>query len=186
MSGAPLVASDSFNSPPSTTASSFTAPAPFKPNYSNFSMSTPTASLMNKPQPAATQAQAPSYSSAPKAQTATKPIDPFAALTSPLRKSTPQPPSATKSMFDFGNPAPPKSAASTDDDEWNFSSATLPEADTILITNTMVKVDLKPSRSSASDPVINLETTFSNNTATPVSELTFQVAVTKVFLVVDL
>lgn len=119
-------------------------------------------------------------------QAAAKPaavaVDPFAALNSPVRQATPQQnqPSTTKSMFDFAQPAQSVPSASHDDDEWNFSSATLPESDAITITNTSVKIDLKASRASQTDPVINLDVSFSNNVTQPITELTFQVAVTKV------
>lgn len=152
-----------------------------KPNYSAFN-------TFGSPQPSQAPAQLPTplqqQQPAPKAiqQPAS---DPFAALNTPLRQTTPlqnPPPSASKSLFDFAQPATPKTltAPAHNEDEWDFSSATLPENDTIPVLNTNIKVDLRANRTSQSDPVINLEVMFSNNTAQPVSELTFQVAVTKV------
>lgn len=192
----PLMAGPSTTSTPSMPTAQ--QPGPPKPDYSAFSafsgISQP-ASARNTPPPSIFQQQ----QIAPKP--AQQPMsDPFAALTSPLRQSTPQfppaPQAASSNLFDFGSPAPAPipavaaaapPAASGDDDEWAFSSA-LPESNdsplsnNITVSDTSVYILFHASRPSPSDPVINLSVRFSSRVPQPITELTFQVAVTKVGL----
>ena len=77
-----------------------------------------------------------------------------------------------------------------EDDEWNFSSA-LPESSTqqqqqlprehrATITDGSIRAEYLANRTTASSPAIDMLFSFSNNTAQPISELHFQLAVTKV------
>ncbi|KAK4192275.1 VHS domain-containing protein [Podospora australis] len=98
--------------------------------------------------------------------------DPFAALASLSASPAPA-------------PAPAPAAQSNDDDEWNFSSALPPEPPSqpkeqrAVINNTSLKIELIANRTSNADPAISLLALFSNNTAQPVTELDFQLAVRK-------
>jgi hypothetical protein len=80
-------------------------------------------------------------------------------------------------------------ATANDDDEWSFSSALPPETTPqvprehkALVSNTSLKVDMVANRTVDTDPLLNLLFAFTNNTAQPISELHFQLAVTKVSL----
>lgn len=166
---------------PNPTASPAALGGLSKPNYSAFNAfgtppppqpSSPKSSMFQQQ-----QQQAMARSAQPTA------VDPFAALHTPIGQASPQQNhavAASKSLFDFAQPTAQVPTASHDDDEWNFSSATLPENDTIMVTNSNVKIDLRASRPSHTEPIINLEVMFSNNVAHAITELTFQVAVTKV------
>lgn len=82
-----------------------------------------------------------------------------------------------------------KQPAATEDDEWNFSSA-LPESSSQqqqvprehkrTITDGSIRAEFLANRATASSPAIDMLFSFSNNTAQPISELHFQLAVTKV------
>jgi hypothetical protein len=87
-------------------------------------------------------------------------------------------------MFDFANPKPAtNSAPAADDDEWAFSSA-LPDAppssNTLLISETSLRISLLAARDPATPAVITLSISFSNKTDQLISELTFMAAVSKV------
>lgn len=134
------------------------SPAPFS-NFSSFT-SAP-ASQSATPQPQRSAFSPPTHSS-----------DPFAALASLSPK-----------------PATPVQAAAAahDDDEWSFSSALPPEAAPQLprehkavVSNTSLKVDMIANRNTSKDAFLCLLFAFTNNTAQQVSELHFQLAVTKV------
>ncbi|KGQ10621.1 putative ADP-ribosylation factor-binding protein C25H2.16c [Beauveria bassiana D1-5] len=81
-----------------------------------------------------------------------------------------------------------KQPAAAEDDEWNFSSA-LPETSTAqqqlprehqgIITDGSIRAEFLANRATASSSAIDMVFSFSNNTAQPVSELHFQLAVTK-------
>lgn len=133
------------------------------------------ASFTSAPGSKSTTPQPPAASRSAFSPPPTKPVaqDPFAALSS-LSASAP-------------SPAPAPAAATNDDDEWSFSSALPPETAPALprehratISNTTLKIDMIANRKADSDPSINMVFTFTNNTAQPVSELHFQLAVTKV------
>jgi ADP-ribosylation factor-binding protein GGA len=117
--------------------------------------------------------------------------DPFAALATPPRQSTPQQnqSSVSASIFDFAKSAPLATAIppapANDDEEWSFSSALpesngLPSSNSVIITDSTINISLHAARKSPSDPIITLTVKFSNKVAQLVTELTFQVAVTKV------
>jgi len=164
--------------------------APVKPNYSAFSGlgASQTPPQVSTPQPFMFQQQQPAARSA-QVQAPAPASDPFATLGSPLRNVTPQPPSsALRSTFDFSqpaSPAPPTPAiAAADDDDWAFSSALpesngLPSSHDITVTDTSVNVTVRASRKTPSDPVIALNASFSSKVAYLITELEFQVAVTK-------
>lgn len=135
------------------------SPAPFS-NFSSFT-SAP-ASKSSTPQPAQRSAFSP-----PAQSSAT---DPFAALSS-LSPT----------------PATSQTPATNDDDEWSFSSALpsettpqVPREHKALVSNTNLKVDMVANRTVDTDPLLSLLFAFTNNTAQPISELHFQLAVTKV------
>ncbi|TVY80627.1 putative ADP-ribosylation factor-binding protein [Lachnellula suecica] len=149
-----------------------------QPNYSAFSAFGTAAPKTVTPQPSLFQQQ--QAAALAKAQPQAPPSDPFAALTSPIRQSTPQQPQP--SMFDFGNHQPPAPAAAADEDEWAFSSALpegLPSSNTIAVSKTNLSISLHAAREPNSPTVITMSLTFSNQTDQPISELTFQAAVTK-------
>ncbi|KAI9743257.1 MAG: hypothetical protein M1818_003103 [Claussenomyces sp. TS43310] len=164
---------------------------PLQPNYSAFSQ-------LGTPQPASqTPTPQPFLFQQPKdiAKPAHQPsTDPFAALASPMRNTFPQqnlPLSTSSSTFDFSQPAisaPSASngnaSAATDEDDWAFSSALpegqgLPATNDITVLDTSINVVIKASRRSTSDPVIVMNVSFSSKVAQPITELTFQMAVTK-------
>ncbi|KAL2144725.1 hypothetical protein VTI28DRAFT_8663 [Corynascus sepedonium] len=135
------------------------SPAPFS-NFSSFT-SAP-GSQSGTPQPLQRSAFSP-----PTQPAAT---DPFAALSSLSSKPS--------------TPAAP-AAAANDDDEWNFSSALpsetpqVPKEHQAVVSNTSLKLDMVANRTVDTDPSISLLFAFTNNTAQQVTELHFQLAVTK-------
>ncbi|KAL2128118.1 hypothetical protein VTI74DRAFT_9641 [Chaetomium olivicolor] len=137
-----------------------TSPAPFS-HFSSFT-SAPS-SQTGTPQPPQRSAFSPPTQSP-------APTDPFAALAS----LSPKP----------ATPAQP-AAVSNDDDEWNFSSALPPEVPQVpkehkaVVSNTNLKIDMLANRTIDTDPSISLLFSFTNNTAQQISELHFQLAVTK-------
>lgn len=137
------------------------------PSYSQFaSFTSPPASQSGTPQPAF-QAAAPPPP--PQAQPAS---DPFAALGASVNTPAPT--------------APQPAAASNDDDEWNFSSAlppstpSKPQEHKATVSNTNLRIEFIANRTPASSNAINALFAFTNNVAQPISELHFQLAVTKV------
>ncbi|KAM0456850.1 hypothetical protein ACHAPV_007141 [Trichoderma viride] len=127
------------------------------------------------------------------------PFSQFASFTSPpaSQSATPQPnyqqqtspPQAASNAFasfTTSPPAPKPAAVSNDDDEWNFSSALPTEQTPAKPTehkgtagNSSLKTDFLAKRSTAVSNAINIVFAFSNNTAQPINELHFQLAVTK-------
>jgi hypothetical protein len=119
--------------------------------------------------------------------------DPFAALSSHTpRGASPfqfqqsiHPPQPSNDLLGgFGSPAPPpaqQASAPATDDEWTFTSALPPTttSNSLTITSTAVLISWLVSRSPTASNQIDITSTVSNNTQTPVSELTFQVAVSK-------
>ncbi len=133
--------------------------------------------------------------------------DPFAILSNPTpRQSSPfkyqqqsnnPVPSASPSLFDFGQPTRPQSQpnqpslaaqqnnATSTDEEWTFASSlpeqvNLPPVNEVMVTNTAVNVVFAVSRPAGDDTSITMVVRSSNNTAQPISEFTFQIAVPKV------
>ncbi|MCJ1449055.1 MAG: hypothetical protein MMC23_009574 [Stictis urceolatum] len=125
----------------------------------------------------------------PSAAQAPKPpqADPFSILANP-GKSQASAPTPSGSIFDFAGPqqlavtkAPNGAPA---DDDWNFSSAlpeeTQPLANTIVVSDKAVRIIFNASRREAGD-IVDILAKFSNKASTPISELTFQVAITKAY-----
>ncbi|KAJ4164168.1 hypothetical protein LMH87_005853 [Akanthomyces muscarius] len=161
--GPALLSSLTDNSNASNNNSSNIAASGSSSNLSNqfMSFASPSASQSTTPKPGAAAVAAPPP----------PPVsDPFAAF-----MSQPKNTSAGK------QPA--------EDDEWNFSSA-LPESSTqqqqqfprehrATITDGSIRAEYLANRTTASSPAIDMLFSFSNNTAQPISELHFQLAVTK-------
>lgn len=127
------------------------------------------------PQP---PAYSPAFAPPPPSQPAN---DPFAALGGGIPSSASPAPGAAPAAA-----APPKPTVSNDDDEWNFASALPPSAPSqpkehrLMVSNNNLRVDMVAGRTSASPNALNISFAFSNNTASQISELHFQIAVTKV------
>lgn len=164
---------------------STSTPDPFS-SFNAFN-SAPSTSKNNTPQP-------PNYQQSAFAAPA-QAADPFAALSSSnfatgfpnaSKSATPAPAPAAAPVS--GAPPAPAAPASqaNDDDEWNFASAlpadtpALPREHRAVVNNTSLKIDMLANRTTGSSNSINLLFAFSNNTAQPISELHFQLAVTKV------
>ncbi|KAF2177913.1 VHS-domain-containing protein [Zopfia rhizophila CBS 207.26] len=120
--------------------------------------------------------------------------DPFAALApstprqgSPFQfqQSIKPQPSGPSDLLGMGAPTPSSglaqssSVAANDDDEWNFESAIPDTSKELTVSNTSVNVVFKVSRES--DTVLLINSRISNNTPQPVTDLTFQVAVSKAY-----
>ncbi|KAI1135485.1 VHS-domain-containing protein [Hypoxylon sp. FL0543] len=145
---------------------------PTPPPFSSFSgfTSPPSGSQSNTPQPHLAQQSA---FSNPPPQKATPSTDPFAALASAHYSSKP------------ATPKPAAPAATADDDEWSFSSALPPEPSPpkeyqVRFKDGPLQIDLRATRSSNSS-ALSLIFLFSNATAAPITNLHFQLAVTKGF-----
>lgn len=108
-----------------------------------------------------------------------------------------QKPAPSTSMFDFTSSIPqqkPPAGSSTSanqqtngvsaDDDWNFSSAlpedNLPSATSLVVSSKEVEIVFDVSRQKTEDAIIDVVARFSNKTANPITEYTFQIAVTKV------
>ncbi|KAI1411580.1 VHS-domain-containing protein [Hypoxylon sp. FL1857] len=142
-------------------------PPPFSP-FGGFT-SPPTGSQSNTPQPHLAQQSA---FSNPPPQRATPSNDPFASLASAQYSSKP------------ATPKPSAPAATADDDEWSFSSAlppepSLPKEHQVTFKDGPLRIELKATRSSTPS-ALSLLFLFSNTTAAPITNLHFQLAVTKV------
>ena len=122
-------------------------------------------------------------------------VDPFASISSiGQRQSSPFQPvqpqsnqSMPSSMMQATNPpgssqAPPTGGASADADEWTFASSLPESSNEIIVTTSTVNIVLAVTRPPGTDVGLSLLAKFSNTSASPVSDLTFQVAVTKVSL----
>ncbi|KAK6064604.1 vhs domain-containing protein [Seiridium cupressi] len=146
-----------------------TSPPPqtFSP-FSAFTSAPTASSQSNTPQPSFMSPFAPPKPSAPAS-------DPFASLASPQFGSKPATP----------KPAAPAPIASNEDDEWSFSSAlpteapTLPKEHSATVKGGQLRVDMKAARSPQAPNAIALSFAFSNATPQPISELHFELAVTK-------
>ncbi|KAI2469118.1 VHS-domain-containing protein [Annulohypoxylon bovei var. microspora] len=163
--GPALLSSITQNSSAKGPASSPTPPPPSP--FSSFT-SPPMGSQLNTPQPHISQQS--SFSRPPPQRSPAN--DPFAALASPQFASKPSTP----------KPAAP-AAAAAEDDEWSFSSAlppepSLPKEYQALVKDGPLQIQLTASRPPPQGALF-LVFSFSNATAAPVSNLHFQLAVTK-------
>ncbi|KAK3376631.1 VHS domain-containing protein [Lasiosphaeria ovina] len=153
-----------------------TSPPPASPfsNFNSYVSAQAQGSQPTTPQPPLSMMSA--FSPPPHSNAVSAGADPFAALGSRSSySSTPVPAAA---------PAP-----ANDDDEWSFSSALPPEApppqpqhpkeQRVVASNTSLKIELLANRSLDAAAAISLLFMFTNNTAQPVTDLHFQLAVTK-------
>jgi len=100
-------------------------------------------------------------------------------------------------MFDFAATIPqqkPATSSSTSasqhtngasaDDDWDFSSAlpedNLPSAMSLVVSSKEVEIVFDVSRRKTDDAIIDVIAKFSNKSPNPITEYTFQIAVTKV------
>lgn len=134
-------------------------------SFSQFaSFTSPLPSQSGTPQPSLQQQPKP-----PPANQAS--ADPFAALAS----------ASTPTSFQQAT-----AASANDDDEWNFSSALPPAASNKpkehkgTINQSLLRTDYLAGRATGASNSIHITFAFSNNSAQPVTELHFQLAVTKV------
>jgi ADP-ribosylation factor-binding protein GGA len=127
-------------------------------------------------------------------QPAQKKADPFAALSnsnsrsgSPFqfqsRAPAPAAPAAApaSSSFDLLGGAAPTASAPVpvaDDDEWAFSSALPDKPQDLVVVNSSVKAVFTVSRPNSSE--LTIASRITNSTTKPITDLTFQLAVTKV------
>lgn len=122
----------------------------------------------------------------PSSQPPQKKADPFAALNTPSRQPSPfqhAPPKAPASvpqpvdLLGMGS-SNGTTATVADDDEWEFSSALPDQSTEITVTNSSIRTTWKVSRSS--DTELLIESSTSNTTAQPITDLKFQLAAQKV------
>lgn len=125
-----------------------------------------------------------------------KKSDPFAAFSSPSRQASPFQ-ASTNSKAPVSQPQPSSSgaidllglgngststqpAAASHDDEWEFSSSLPPDqpANLSVYNSDIIKVDFSVRRTS--DTELEIHSQIANQTAQPIQDLTFQLAVTKV------
>ncbi|KAJ9148700.1 VHS domain-containing protein [Pleurostoma richardsiae] len=144
------------------------APSPvLNPTFSAFASAT-SPSPGGTPQPAAHQQSA--FAPPPKGLSA----DPFASLSVSSFPAKPVIP----------GPAAP-TPGTVEEDEWSFSSALPPDIPSIsrehkaVVSSTALKIELLATRTTAVANSISLLFAFTNNTAQSVSQLHFQLAVTK-------
>lgn len=181
----PALLSSTTNFSTATGSATTSPPSSAKPDYSAFSAfgSSQPASTSSTPKPSFLQQQ----QAVAMVKPSTPSVDPFASLASPIRHSTPQ---QTSSMFDFASHAPPAAVPAAalpaaDDDDWAFSSALpegLPASNTITVSNTHVNITLHAKRQPQTPDIITMTVRFTSKAQQPVSDLTFEVAVTKVML----
>lgn len=167
--------------------SMFNSPVPATSQPSAFS------TLSNFASPNPSSRPSSTFTSPPPQQQQFKP-DPFATLSSasqtPRQQSPFQfqsshaapSPGSTNLLDSFTAPPPPAPAAQAPaDDEWTFASA-LPSSTPakLTVTNTSILISWTVSRSTSNNE-IEITSNITNNTFSPISELTFQVAVTKTY-----
>lgn len=146
-------------------------------------------------------------------QSASRPLpsaDPFAILSNPTprqpspfeyqQQSSNRVPSASPSLFDFAQSTKPQTQpnqpalaaqqnnGTSSEEEWTFASslpdqANLPPVNEVMVTNTAVNVVFAVSRPAGDDSSITMVVRSSNNTAQPIAEFTFQIAVPKVSII---
>lgn len=154
-------------------------------NYDPFSALSQPASKSATPVPSI-------FSSGQAPQHQAKKSDPFAALATPPRGNSPaqfqsstkppQQPAASK-MGGGGASADllgggSSSNAAAADDEWAFSSALPDQPTDIVVTNSAIKTVFAVTR--PSDSELTISSRITNSTSQSISDLTFQLAVTKV------
>ncbi|KAK3063134.1 hypothetical protein LTS18_002667, partial [Coniosporium uncinatum] len=179
------------------------APAPPKPNYDPFGTLGSTQSPKSPAFPSNTASMSSQLSQQSQQSNRLSAQDPFASLKQPSRSnspfqfqqsvkpSSPAPPSTTapsSSLLDLGGISQPRAQQSTApapeasvaaDDEWTFTSS-LPDAPhELTVTNSDINVLWTVSRPPQSADAIQINSRISNNAFQPITDLTFEVAVTK-------
>jgi hypothetical protein len=144
----------------------------------------PSQSLFSSPpssqQPAQVQSKADPFALLASSSQASRQASPFQfqQSTQPPSILAAKPPQAPiPSSLSAANP----NVTTAADDEWDFASALPPSApSTLVLTNSGVTIAWELSRLADQQGIIEIKSKVSNNTPLPVSEFTFQVAVTKV------
>ncbi|PNH39722.1 hypothetical protein VD0004_g7199 [Verticillium dahliae] len=153
------------------TAKSATAsPAAPPPGFATLSSFTsPSASQSGTPQPQANYI----FNQPPPPAPASDPFAALGASFSPPQSTTPVPAAAAPT-------------SNNDDDEWSFASAlpqaaapTQPREHRAVVSDGGVRIEMLANRTTANSSAMNIVFAFSNTTAQPVTELHYQVAVTK-------
>ncbi|KAG6020387.1 hypothetical protein E4U41_002865 [Claviceps citrina] len=148
--------------------------------FASFTSPTPSQSVTPRPSP---QQQQPKPAAPPAYQAA---ADPFAALAATSSSSSFSSPSTPFSS----TPAPPPfqhqtAASNNDDDEWNFSSSLPPAGSNKprehkgTISDSVLRTNFFASRTSSASNSIRIFFSFDNTSSLPITELHFQLAVTK-------
>ena len=147
--------------------------------------------------PQITSPSIPSYSQPVSKRSARSTPDPFASLASSTpRQASPfqfqqsiRPQnSGSVDLLDVGVPPPSSNLAQSstsdanDDDEWTFASAVPDTSKDLTVTNTSINAVFNVSRES--DTVLLIKSRVSNNTNQPISDLRFQLAASKVDILV--
>jgi ADP-ribosylation factor-binding protein GGA len=174
------------------------APQPQRPTSDLFASMSPPATISQPSSKPATPVP-PAFNQFQQPQQPKK-SDPFAALATPPRQASPfqfqqatskSPPPPSQSsgggidLLGIGN-APsttqqrPSSSSANNDDEWTFSSALPDQPTDIAVTDSAIKTIFSVLRSG--DQEITIQSRISNSTSSQISDLTFQLAVTKVGL----
>ncbi|KAI9779626.1 MAG: hypothetical protein M1839_007291 [Geoglossum umbratile] len=162
-------------------------PQPAKPDYVAFPSLSSSQPLSSRGTAAASQFQ--QQSAQPQSNTA--PFPPFGPPAQ--RQASPfqffqqhaQNPAPPPSLLDLTQQPQSQPVPSADAEEWTFSSSlpvtnnTSPSSNEIVVTNSTVHVLLEVTRLPTSETTILIGARFSNTTPQPISDLTFQVAVTK-------
>ncbi|KAB5533635.1 VHS domain-containing protein [Coniochaeta sp. 2T2.1] len=170
--GPALLSSVTQNSTARGQITSTSTPPPGFNAFSSFASAT-SASSTSTPQPPLSMQSA--FAAPPKPAS-----DPFSILGSTSKPATPKPSTPQPSLLAT------QSTTATDDDEWSFSSAlpSQPSEHQAVVSNTSLKIDLKASRPTVQGlrNAMHLLIMFSNQTHQPITDLHFQLAVTKGFV----
>ncbi|RAH44339.1 VHS domain protein [Aspergillus brunneoviolaceus CBS 621.78] len=170
----------------------------FRPNYDIFS------SMNTSQSPSQSSTPAPggrpqSIISSPATATPSPALDPFASLVSagsrqasPLpsgKASNSQPPAGSLLDLMGSEPAPPANSQTKarEEDEWNFASSlpesnALPSMNRVQVLNSTLRIEFMARRHPQQTQQIHLVALFSNGSNQPLSELHFQVAVEKSYI----
>jgi len=184
------------------------SPQPQQTTQSSMANYDPFASLASSHPPSQSVTPVPTVGK--QQQTTSRPppsADPFAILSNPTprqpspseyhQQSSNRVSSASPSLFDFGQPSNPQpqqhqpalasqqNNGTITEEEWTFASSlpdqsNLPPVNEVMVTNTAVNVVFAVSRPAGDDTSITMVVRSSNNTAQPISDFTFQIAVPKV------
>ncbi|KAI9860322.1 MAG: hypothetical protein M1813_006211 [Trichoglossum hirsutum] len=163
-------------------------PQEVKPDYSAFPSLPSSRPPSSRGTPAASQFQQQSAQTQLTAAAFPPFTSPAQRQTSPFQFSQRHPRSSTtpSSLLDLTQQPQPQTITNADAEEWTFASSlpvaenTPPSANEITVTNSSVNVLLEVTRPPSSEATILVLARFTNNTSQPISDLTFQVAVTRV------